>query len=57
MPGHVFEGAVCMQVSLCQCTHMGVGDQESVVEQGLRSASWGGGAQVLGVGLAHKSYP
>lgn len=43
MPGHVFEGAVCMQVSLCQCTHMGVGDQESVVEQGLRSASWGGG--------------
>lgn len=30
MPGHVFEGAVCMQVVLCQSIHVCVcvGDQE-----------------------------
>lgn len=33
---------------------MTVGDQESIVEQGLWSVS-GGGTQVLGEGLAHES--
>lgn len=43
MPEHVFEETVCLQVGLCQSTHVGVGDQGSMVEQGLWSAPGGGG--------------
>lgn len=48
---------LCALKWVCQSTHMGVGDQESVVVRRamVNSREWG--AQVLGVGLTHQSHP
>lgn len=54
-PGRVFEGTVCTQWAYVSA-RMGVGDQESAMEQGLWSASGGsetgGGAHTQGTSLS-----